>query len=232
VKGATGLQDVNKANLLEESAIFKPLSADEIAELFALSVYYSLAAGEFVYQEGDSADRLYIIARGRIKLMKYSSEGNEFIIGFMEPGEMFGIAAALADKIYSCSTIAVEESDVLEIRKEDFLHLIESHPKIGLDVIKILGGRIIKAQERLRELAGEKVEQRLLKTLLRLFLAHGAELHFTRHELADMTGTTTETIIRICGQLREKGIIESARGKIIIADPVQLRQLGEKLPKI
>ncbi|MCJ7764122.1 MAG: helix-turn-helix domain-containing protein, partial [Dehalococcoidales bacterium] len=94
------------------------------------------------------------------------------------------------------------------------------------------GMRNIEAQERLRELAGEKVEQRLLKTLLRLFLAHGAELPFTRHELADMTGTTAETVIRICCHLKEKNIIRSVRGKIIIADPVQLQQLGEELQKI
>ena len=225
------MQDVNKANLLEKSAIFKPLSDNEMAELFALSVYYSLEAGEFVYHEGDTADRLYIIARGKIKIMKYSSEGNEFIISFLGTGELFGISASFTNKPYSYSAIAVEESDVLEIRKEDFLHLIESHSQIGLDVIKIMGGRIIEAHERLRDLAGEKVEQRLLKTLLRLFLVHGAELPFTRRELADMTGTTTETVIRICSQLKKKNIIRAVRGKIIIADPIQLQQLGEELPR-
>jgi len=226
------LQDVNKANLLEQSAIFKPLNADEIAEVFALSIYYSLAAGEFVYQESDTADRLYIVARGKIKIMKYSSEGNEFIISFLEPGELFGISAAFTDKPYSYSAIAMEESDVLEIRKEDFLQLIEDHSKMGLDVIKIVGERLIDAHERLRDLAGERVETRLLKTLLRLFQGYGRELTFTRHELADMTGTTTESVIRICSHLKEKGVIESARGKLIIIDPPKLRQLSEEIQRI
>ncbi len=225
------MQDVNKANLLQQTEIFKPLNADEMAELFALSIYYSLTTGEFVYQEGDNAERLYLIARGRIKLMKYSSEGNEFIISFLEPGEMFGIAAALAGEAYSCSAIAVEESDVLEIRKEDFLQLIKDHAQIGLDVIKNLGVRLIDAQERMRELAGEKVEPRLLKTLQRLYQSNGRELSLTRHELAEMTGTTTETVIRVCGHLKEQGIIESTRGRINIINPEKLRQLSEEMQK-
>ncbi len=226
------MQPENKAELLEKLPIFKTLKNDELAELFALSVYYSLAAGEFVYQEGDNADMLYIVARGKIKLTKYSSEGNEFIISFLEPGQLFGAAAVFTEKPYACSAIATEESDVLEIRKEDFWQLIEGHPQIGLGVMKILGERLTEAQERLRDLAGERVELRLIKTLHRLCQSHGCELVFTRHELADMTGTTTETVIRVCHHLKEDGIIESARGRLVIKDPARLRQLSEEVSSI
>jgi CRP-like cAMP-binding protein len=95
-----------------------------------------------------------------------------------------------------------------------------------------LGGRLRDAQTRLLDLAGEKVEQRLASALLRLSSKLGPTLPFTRQEIADMTGTTTETTIRVMSRLKERGIIRSTRGKVIILDKEKLRLLSEGPPRV
>jgi CRP/FNR family transcriptional regulator len=103
---------------------------------------------------------------------------------------------------------------------------------VTLSTINVLGGRLRDAQNRLKDLAGERVEQRLARTLLMLSAKLGPTLPFTRQELADMAGTTTETAIRITSQLKERRIIHSGRGKITILDVDKLRLLGEVPPLV
>ncbi|MFC2003888.1 Crp/Fnr family transcriptional regulator, partial [Chloroflexota bacterium] len=88
------------------------------------------------------------------------------------------------------------------------------------------------AQSRLKDLAGERVEQRLAQTLLMLSSRLGLTLPFTRQEIADMAGTTTETAIRILSRLKERKIIRSVRGKIIILDEAKLKLLSEGPPQV
>jgi CRP/FNR family transcriptional regulator, nitrogen oxide reductase regulator len=94
-------------------------------------------------------------------------------------------------------------------------------------VISLLSGRLREAQSRLRDMAGERVEQRLARLLLRLSAKLGSTLPFTRQELSDMAGTTTETTIRVLSQWKDQGVISSVRGKILITDEKKLKQLGQ-----
>jgi CRP/FNR family transcriptional regulator len=103
---------------------------------------------------------------------------------------------------------------------------------VALRIINILGGRLRDAQGRLKDLAGERVEQRLARILLMLASRMGNTLPFTRQELADMAGMTTETAIRLTSRLRERGIIRSFRGQLIILDEVKLRLLAEGPPTV
>jgi CRP/FNR family transcriptional regulator len=103
---------------------------------------------------------------------------------------------------------------------------------VALRIINVLGGRLRDAQSRLRDLAAERVEQRLASVLLMLSLKLGKTLPFTRQEIADMAGTTTETAIRFMSRLREGKIVRSDRGKITILDEAKLRLLSEGPPRI
>ena len=90
-----------------------------------------------------------------------------------------------------------------------------------------MGGRLRDAQGRLRDIAGERVEQRLARTLIMLSSKLGSTLPFTRQEIADMAGITTETAIRFMSRLKDGGIIRSVRGKTIIVDEAKLKLLSE-----
>ena len=222
----------DRAQILRKSLVFSTLREDELAELSQFVIERSFEPGEFVFWEGDTPDWFYIVDEGSIKVLKHSSLGKEFIIAFFGLGEMFGEVAVFEDKPYPASAQAATKTKVLEIKKKDFLSFLSDRPLVALQIIGVLGGRLRDAQSRLKDLAGERVEQRLARILLMLYSKLGSTLPFTRQEIADMTGTTTETAIRIMGRLKDGGIIGSTRGKIIVLDETKLRLLGEGPPRL
>ena len=221
-----------KAEILRKSLIFSGLNQDELRELAKLAVERTLASGEFVFWEGDAPEWLYLVATGRIKVLKHSSLGKEFIVAFFGPGEMFGEVAVFEAKPYPASAQAAAETTVLGIRKDDFVSFLAQRPQVALRIINVLGGRLRDAQSRLQDLAGERVEQRIYRMLLMLSAKLGATLPFTRQEIADMSGTTIETTIRVMSRLKTGGIIRSVRGKITILNETKLRLLAEGPPPI
>jgi CRP-like cAMP-binding protein len=224
------VSDEDKSPVLRQSPIFSGLNEDELAQLAALAVERRFAPGKSIFWEGDQPDRFYLVAEGRVKILKHSSLGKEFVIAYFGPGEMFGEVAVFEKKSYPGSAQVVAETRVLEIQGDDFRSFLASRPELALRIIYILAGRLRDAQGRLRDLAGERVEQRLARTLLMLHSKLGPTLPFTRQEIADMAGTTTETAIRFMSRLRRAGIVRSARGKTIIVDESKLRLLGEGPP--
>ena len=227
----TRLQLRNKINALRQSSILSGLNDSEVAELAGLAIERSFVAGEFIVREGDSSNWFYIVAEGRVKILKYSSLGNEFTIAYFGPGDMFGIVATFTDKPYPASARALIETSLVAIKREDFIPFVLKYPQVALRIIETLGERLIDAQDRLGDLAGEMVEQRIIKTLLRLSATIGLKLPFTRQEIAEMTGTTTETVIRILSQLKARNVISSVRSEIDILDVAGLRMLCQEPPQ-
>jgi CRP-like cAMP-binding protein len=224
------LQETSKARILKRSPIFSGLSDDELTTLAELAIVYDFIPDQFIFWDGDAPEHFYVIAEGSVKVVKHSSLGKEFIIAFFGPGEMFGEVAVFENKPYPASVRAVARTRVLGIRRENFLAFLADRPQVVLRIISVLGGRLRDAQGRLRDLAGERIEQRITAVLVMLSSKLGDTLPFTRQEIADMAGTTTETTIRVMSQLRSRGIIRSVRGKVTIVDAEKLRLLSDGRP--
>jgi CRP/FNR family transcriptional regulator, nitrogen oxide reductase regulator len=219
-------------SIFKQSLLFSSLNESELGELSSLATEQKYTGNEYIFWEGDVSWGFYIVAEGKIKVSKLSSTGKETIIAFFGPGEMFGEVAVFEDKPYPASALAVTETRLIAIRKTDFINFLVKHPQVALRIIGILSGRLRDSQNRLRDLAGERVEQRLARILLMLSSQLGRELPFTRQELSDMAGTTTETTIRVFSLWKDRGIIDSVRGKITIADEAKLRLLAEGPPRV
>jgi len=204
-----GLKHGDKAQILRSSAILSSLNEDELNELAALSMERSFMPDEFIFWEGDTPKWFYIIAEGKVKILKHSSLGKEFIIAFFGPGEIFGEVAVFENKPYPASAQSVTETTVIGIKKDDFLSFLANHPQVALKIISVLASLLLMLSARL-----------------------GTTLPFTRQEIADMAGTTTETTIRVMSILKDRGIIRSARGKVIILDEQKLRLLSEGPPQV
>ncbi len=226
------MQFSGKLQILRRSFIFSNLNDDELGELADLAIERSFVSNEFIFWDGDAPEWFYIVAEGKVKVLKYSSSGREFIIAFFGPYEMFGEVAVFENKPYPASAQAIAKTKVVGVKREDLLSFLANHPQVALKIINVLGGRLRDAQSRLRDLAGERVEQRLASVLLMLSAKLGLTLSFTRQEIADMTGTTTETAIRVMSHLKDRGIIRSVRGKVIILDEEKLRLLSEGPPRV
>jgi len=188
--------------------------------------------GEFVFLDGDAPEWFYVISEGRVKVLKLSSLGKDIVIAFLEPGEILGEVAVLQNKPYPASVQSIDETQMLGIRREDFLSFYARRPEVALKIMNVLGERLTHAYGRICDIAGERVEQRLVRALLMLSATLGPVLPFTRHDIADIAGTTTETTIRIMGRLKDAGIISSSRGKIVILDETRLRLMSVAPPQV
>ena len=226
------MKSSDSVDILRSSSIFSSLNDDELGELADLSIERSFMPNEFIFWDGDAPEWFYIIAEGEVKVLKHSSLGKEFIIAFFGPSEMFGEVAVFENKPYPASAQAVVETRVVGIKTDEFLFFLANRPQIALKIINVLAGRLRDAQGRLRDFAGERVEQRLASVLLMLSAKLGLTLPFTRQEIADMSGTTTETAIRVMSHLKDRGIIHTVRGKVIILDDEKLRLLSEGPPQV
>jgi CRP/FNR family transcriptional regulator len=222
----------NRAAVLKRSLIFSGLDEVDLNALSKLVVGHAFKAGEFVFWEGDGPAHFYVVASGRVKVFKHSSLGKEFVVAFFGAGEVFGEVAVFEERPYPASAQAISDTEVLGIGKDKFLAFLSGHPEVSLRIINMLGGRLRDAQNRLNALAGERAEQRVAKTLLMLSSKLGQSLPFTRQEVADMSGTTIETTIRVMSRMKRGGIVRSHRGTTDILDETRLRLLSEGPPLV
>ncbi|MFC1905951.1 Crp/Fnr family transcriptional regulator [Chloroflexota bacterium] len=223
---------MNTIQVLKNAPIFSGLDDIELANLSKIAIERSFNADEFVFWEDGAPEWFYVVADGRIKVIKHSTSGKDLIVSFFNHGEIFGEVAVFENKAYPASAQVVEKSTLVGFKRHDFLKFLTDHPQIALKIINMLSGRLREAQGRIRDLAGERVQQRLARTLIMLASKLGSTLPFTREEIADMSGMTTETVIRQMSNLKDRKIITSNRGEIEIIDEQKLKLLGEGPPPV
>lgn len=218
--------------LLKQNVTFSALSDDELHKLADLVTERHITSGNTIFWEGDPPEWFYIVEQGKIKVAKYTSSGKELIVAIFTPGHLFGEVAVFDGIPYPASAIAITEATLLGIRRDDILNFLSKNPSIALKMINLLGARLRDAHDRLRDMSGERVDQRIASMLLMLNSKLGPTIPFTRQEIADMTGTTTETVIRTTTKLKDQGIIKTTRGEIVILDETKLLLLSEGSPLI
>jgi CRP/FNR family transcriptional regulator len=222
------MQPQEKIEFLRKSPIFSTLNPTELLDLSKYAIECSLEPNEFLIHEGDSCKYFYILVDGKLRIFLYSSLGKELtLITFFRSGDVLGPTSVFRDRPSSGSIQALTDTRVLRFKKEDIVSFILNHPQVSLEIIKVLAARVSELNRRLRDVVGERAEQRLLRAMLALSHRYGTTLNITRHELAEMIGVTTETVIRILSSLKKMRIIASVRGKITIIDEARLRSLSE-----
>lgn len=214
-------------NALKTSFLFNNISEEIATQLVQSAEELRFGTGDYIFWEGEPPQRFFVLTSGRIKVIKHGSQGRETLVAYFKTGDIFGEVAVFENKPYPASATAVEPSIVLAFSRTSFSSFLTEHPATAMAIIGILSSRLREAQNRLHDLSGERVEQRLARTLLRLAEKLGPVLPFTRQDLADMSGTTIETAVRVLSRLSESGIIASGRGKVIIKDLTRLNVISE-----
>ncbi len=230
---ATAAHD-DRLDILRRSPVFSDLNKKQLVELSRLCVSRHVKSGECLYFEGDLVESLYVVAEGRVKVLKHSPSGKDFIVAFSAPGAMLGNVALLSGKPHPTSAQAVIDTSALVIGKDDFLSFVSEHLELGFKILErmlhVVGMRHMYATRRLADLAAERVDRRLIETLVTLSLEFGPALPFTREEIAQMSGTTTESTIRFVKRLRREGIVSPLGQKLTILDQTKLRSWSKGLP--
>ena len=216
-----------KLEVFKQSPLFGHLSEAELSEIADLATPCHFAKGEFIFHEGDPPNFCYVIQEGRVKIFKESFSGKAFTVKVADRGDTLHAVVLFEGKPRWASAQAMDEVTLLRIRREEFLSFVIKRLSILMKVIDILGDQTHSAHERLIDLVGERVEQRLLNVLNMLCYKFGTTLFFTCEELADLAGTTTETVIRTMNKLKKSGLISSSRGKIRILDETRLHRSSD-----
>lgn len=221
--------------LLHDVPFFEALPDEALRDVDSRFKEVGFGAGEPIYGAGEPATHLHMVAAGKVKLSRYGPDGKEVVLELLGPGDLFGGLAALGDERYLDSAQAHTACCVLRVDADEFQDLLRRYPSTALAVLDFTGRRLREAHDTIRSLSVDPVERRLAATLLRLARRHGEgagaevvlQTPLPQQDLAAMSGTTVETVSRVLGRFRRRGLVRSGRQWIVIADAEALRDLAE-----
>ncbi len=211
---------------LRQTPVFSDLSDGELEEIVPFMVKRKLRKDTVIFHEGDPAAAFYLVKTGRVKIYKVSHEGREQVLAIIDSGQIFGDVPMFDGGPYPASAATMVDSEIYLIRRDDFQDLLKRHPEIALKIISVLGARLRQALELIRDLSFKQVPHRLAGLLLKLADRYGKEadgrvridLPLSRKDLADIAGTSRETVTRELKRIERAGLIEVDRRRIAIVD--------------
>jgi len=225
-------------NDLRQVSVFEEATDNDLKVIAQNSFARSIEEGEFFFFQGDAAEYVYVLTSGQVKLLQSNPSGKQVNIRTILPWEMFAaLGAVRKDATYPASAQAIQDSAALLIKSEFLNEMMQTRPYLAVGLTRLMTGLIQDIQVRYRELATERVEQRIARTLLRLASQIGerveqettiVELLFSRQDLAEMTGTTLFTVSRTLSDWEKLGFIEAGRERIRIKNPHELVKIAEQ----
>jgi CRP/FNR family transcriptional regulator, nitrogen oxide reductase regulator len=224
-----------RLKILRQLPFFKGLPDEAISQINPLFKAEGYTTDEFIYFAGDRAAKLYVVAEGKVKLLRHAPTGQEVILDVLLPGEFFGSLPILGENSHTDTAQAYTSGCVLTITGADFQKILEQYPTVSLTLLEIVSARLLEAREAIHHLSASPVESRLATILLKLANKLGKEqdnalliqLPLSRQDLADMTGATVETISRLMSQFRKQKLIDSGRRWVAITDRDRLKEIAE-----
>lgn len=219
-------------------ALFAALDPEALAEVHRAARLRNVPAGATFFLEGDPADSFFVLNDGSVKLTQVTPEGHQVVLRLIGRGDAFGGVAALGGATYPITAEAVTDSSALEWPGNVMAGLMERHPKLTLNALRFVTGRLHELQAQYRQLATEKVERRVARALLRLVQQSGRrvesgvliDLPLSRDDLAQMTGTTLYTVSRIISRFEADGLLEAGRQRLVIRNPHGLLKVADDFP--
>jgi len=213
-------------------ALLPPEGLDEVLS-HARSVRFPKGAN--VFEQDADADSFFVLLHGHLRVMKVTPDGQQVVVRFVSPGELFGIAVAMGLRCYPATASAVEDSICLVWPSSSWPRLLEEHPCLAVCTLQSVGSRLSEAQTRIVEMSTEQVERRVAHAVLRLVkqsgrkVADAIEIDFpiSRQDLAEMTGTTLHTVSRTLSAWEGRGLVEGGRQRIVVRNPHALFMLAE-----
>lgn len=203
--------------MLERVALFSNLDKQEIRALEAFGQELTVSKNTMVINEGDETDRLYIVVKGKAHALRSDEAGRQFIVNRFGPNDYFG-EMSFFDRDARCATVITKEKcNLLVLPRQAFFEFARKHPELYLNVIRALLGKLRKATRQIEELAFLDVYGRLARLFVENQDADGVmEDKMTQQELADMVGSSRETVSRIFNELVNGGYIAKEKGRIKI----------------
>src|SRR5262245_18846519 len=212
---------MSAAEILKRVPLFSDLADGELARFADVSRERAYPKNSVILFEDDPGDALYVVNTGQVKVVLIGEDGREVILSVMGPGEFFGEMSLLDDEPRSAHVIAMEESSLVVLRREDFEGILAETPAIALALLREMSRRRRRADEKVGSLVLLDVQGRVARLLLDMADEEGGERitrRLTHHTIAQMIGSSRETVSRTMRELVDKGYIEVSRRDIVIRD--------------
>lgn len=223
---------MDRLDFLGKIPYFSGLSELELQVIAQIMTERTYRRGSILFMEGEFGEAVHFVMEGSVKIYKTSEEGREHILYFAHPGDIFAEVILFNEVNYPATALAVEDCRIATIRNEDLEKVLIEHPSMAVAIIKVLNKRLINAQARVKSLALENTHSRTAEILLRLAEERGIkteegielDLNISRQELANMIGTTRETVTRVLTSFKKYNAIDMNRSIIRIKSLDKLRE--------
>jgi CRP/FNR family transcriptional regulator len=216
--------------ILRKMALFRRVPASERQHILEVAHLRRWERGAMIFREGDPADTFLTIVDGRVKIFKATPAGKEVILEIFSGGDPLGAVAVYESAALPASALALDDTECLAIARADFFRLLEQHPAMVRGLLSGLTIRLAELTRRLAEMMGGRVEARFARLFLKFADQIGkperggtfVAMPLTRQELADLTGTTIETAIRIMSRWQKEEVVRTEKDGFVIVDRITL----------
>ena len=215
---------MDKLSLLQSVPIFSDLSPSDLNKIAERMVLRAFTKGQMILLEDDLGQTFFVVAGGSVKITRLSDDGREVILAMLGESDFFGEMSLLDGAGRSANVVALEASEVLTLARNDFLEILQDYPKISISLLEELTQRIRKSDQQIESLSLSDVEQRIGITLIRLAEELGTIKRGSvkiknlpyQQDIANMAGTSRETVSRTFKLLEEKGLVTREGRKLTI----------------
>lgn len=212
---------MSATDVLKRVPLFADLSEADLARFGDVTREREYPKNSIILFEDDPGDALYIVSAGQVKVVLIGEDGREVILSVLGDGDFFGEMSLIDDEPRSAHVIAMRDSQLLVLRRDDFQSQLERHPKVALQLLRVLVQRLRRADEKIGGLVLLDVNGRVAQLLLDLAEESGGPKitrKLTHHTIAQMIGSSRETVSRAMRELVERGLIDVSRREITIKD--------------
>ncbi|NYT62599.1 Crp/Fnr family transcriptional regulator [Alcaligenaceae bacterium] len=222
-------------SIIKNMDLFRSLPDADLDAILHTAQVCRLSVGDAAFRQGEVADRFFVLLNGHLKVVQVTPDGEQVVVRYVSPGEVFGIARAMRRPDYPASTIAVQESLALSWPSTEWDQFTAKNLHFAANALQTVGQRLQDAHTRIQELSTEEVEQRVARAILRLIDQSGQQtpegividFPITRQDIAEMTGTTLHTVSRIMSAWKDRGLVTSGRKRIVVCAVDDLIRLAE-----
>lgn len=227
--------------LLTTNSLFRDLADEVIGKIAELAVTRELAAGQILFSKGDPGDALYGVISGRIRISAGAPSGKEVVLNTIEAGEVFGEIALLDGRPRTADAVAAVNSELMRIQRRDFIHYMESEPRLATHLLEMLCQRVRATSELVEDSAFLALPARLAKRLLGMsgypdepggdmeeIDFDNLELKISQQELGQLMDSSREAVNKHLQNWRRRGWVELSRNRVTIVDPEALSDLVER----
>ena len=204
--------------VLRELDLFRDLSDAEIEAIGAAAPMRTIPAGQVIYSPGRPTEVLFILKGGRVRLYVIGPDGRTLTTALVEPGQLFGEMVPLGQSLTDTYAETLDASVVCLMSRTDVDRLLLSDPRIAARIAEILGRRVAELETRLSDTVLKSAPDRIAGSLARLADLDCASVRLTHEQLADLVGTTRETVTKVLGDLASRGLVQQKRGRIVVTN--------------